>query len=170
MKIWSVEDGQVIKDIAHNETITCVAYSADSQCVVTGSTDMSLKVWQVVSGKLTQVISFHASMVISWPFWAIISKNTYDKFKVFCTIIQTIFEITFSYPALLLLLSSSFPGLKPWPWLISSVTIYKCTYILVHVCIAFSSVCGCCFLLLWWWGMCQGGLPVQGVIGGRWSF
>ena len=55
MKIWSVKDGSVVQDIAHNETVTCVVFSPDSQYVVTGSEDMSLKVWEVNTGKLTQV-------------------------------------------------------------------------------------------------------------------
>ena len=55
MKMWSVEDGVVVQDITHTEKITCVAYSTDSQYVVTGSADMSLKVWEAATGKLTQV-------------------------------------------------------------------------------------------------------------------
>lgn len=41
--------------MSHAERITCFALTADSQNVVTGSMDMSLKVWQLDGGKLSQV-------------------------------------------------------------------------------------------------------------------
>lgn len=41
--------------MSHAERITCFALTADSQHVVTGSMDMSLKVWKLDGGKLSQV-------------------------------------------------------------------------------------------------------------------
>ena len=41
--------------IAHSGPVTCIEYSADSGFTVTGSEDMSLKVWESATGKLTQV-------------------------------------------------------------------------------------------------------------------
>ena len=55
LKIWRVETGDVEQTIAHSGPVTCIEYSADSEFTVTGSEDMSLKVWESATGKLTQV-------------------------------------------------------------------------------------------------------------------
>lgn len=55
LKIWKLEDSSVIQTISHKGDITCVACTEDSEHVVTGSDDMSLKVWETKTGKLTQV-------------------------------------------------------------------------------------------------------------------
>ena len=57
LKLWSVTDGTHIQTIGHAGHITCVAFSRDSLYVVTGSEDMSLKVWEAATGKLTQVVA-----------------------------------------------------------------------------------------------------------------
>lgn len=44
-----------MQSIGHSARISCVAFSRDSLYVVTGSEDMSLKVWEAATGKLTQV-------------------------------------------------------------------------------------------------------------------
>ena len=44
-----------MQPIAHSGPVTCIEYSADSEFTVTGSDDMSLKVWETATGKLTQV-------------------------------------------------------------------------------------------------------------------
>ena len=44
-----------MQTIGHTGRISCVAFSRDSFYVVTGSEDMSLKVWEAATGKLTQV-------------------------------------------------------------------------------------------------------------------
>ena len=41
--------------VSHSEEITCFVLTMDSLHVITGSRDMSLKVWQVAGGKLAQV-------------------------------------------------------------------------------------------------------------------
>lgn len=42
--------------VSHSEEITCFVITTDSLHVITGSRDMSLKVWQVAGGKLAQVV------------------------------------------------------------------------------------------------------------------
>ena len=59
LKIWRVETGDVEQTIAHSGPVTCIEYSADSEFTVTGSEDMSLKVWESATGKLTQVGSWN---------------------------------------------------------------------------------------------------------------
>ncbi|XP_064601514.1 protein qui-1-like [Liolophura sinensis] len=63
LKIWKLEDSNVIQTISHKGNITCVACTEDSEHVVTGSDDMSLKVWETRTGKLTQVLVGHQGSV-----------------------------------------------------------------------------------------------------------
>lgn len=44
--------------VSHSEEITCFVLTVDSLHVITGSRDMSLKVWHIIGGKLTQVILY----------------------------------------------------------------------------------------------------------------
>ena len=58
VRIWALaegDSGEEKRSISHAERVTCFALTADSQHVVTGSMDMSLKVWQLHGGKLSQV-------------------------------------------------------------------------------------------------------------------
>jgi len=55
LKLWKANDGTRVHTIGHSGRISCVAFSRDSLYVVTGSEDMSLKVWEAATGKLTQV-------------------------------------------------------------------------------------------------------------------
>ncbi|XP_065201622.1 protein qui-1 isoform X2 [Planococcus citri] len=50
-------------NVSHSEEITCFALTYDSLHVITGSKDMSLKVWQVNGGKLAQVLVGHTDQV-----------------------------------------------------------------------------------------------------------
>lgn len=63
LKIWSLtrEDEKYV--VSHSEEITCFAITADSLFVITGSRDMSLKVWQATGGKLAQVLVGHTDAV-----------------------------------------------------------------------------------------------------------
>ena len=56
LKIWSLDDARVVRSIDHTEgRITCMAFRADSQYLITGGEDCSCKLWELSSGKLTQV-------------------------------------------------------------------------------------------------------------------
>lgn len=55
LKFWSVMDMESEKSVSHSDAITCFTVTYDCQTIITGSNDMSLKVWEVGSGKLTQV-------------------------------------------------------------------------------------------------------------------
>ncbi|XP_017838402.1 NACHT domain- and WD repeat-containing protein 1 isoform X2 [Drosophila busckii] len=63
LKIWSLtqEDEKFL--VSHSDEITCFEISADSMHVITGSRDMSLKVWQSIGGKLSQVLVGHSDAV-----------------------------------------------------------------------------------------------------------
>ena len=56
LKIWSLDDARVVRSIDHTEgKITFMAFRADSQYLITGGEDCSCKLWELSSGKLTQV-------------------------------------------------------------------------------------------------------------------
>ncbi|KAK9890081.1 hypothetical protein WA026_008893 [Henosepilachna vigintioctopunctata] len=62
LRIWSMnEDEKYI--VHHSKEITCFVLTMDSQFIITGSRDMSLKVWQVSGGKLSQVLMGHTAAV-----------------------------------------------------------------------------------------------------------
>lgn len=44
--------------VSHSQEITCLVVTPDSRSLITGSRDMSLKVWQLAGGKLSQVYIF----------------------------------------------------------------------------------------------------------------
>ena len=51
-----MDDARVVRSIDHTEgKITCMAFRADSQYLITGGEDFSCKLWEISSGKLTQV-------------------------------------------------------------------------------------------------------------------
>ncbi len=51
-----MDDARVVRSIDHTEgKITCMAFRADSQYLITGGEDCSCKLWELSSGKLTQV-------------------------------------------------------------------------------------------------------------------
>ena len=56
LQIWKLSDGSVIKEINHTEKITCLVCSRDSHHLVTGSMDRSVKVWELATGKIEQVL------------------------------------------------------------------------------------------------------------------
>lgn len=55
LRIWSVNREDEKYTVSHSEEVTCFVLTMDSLHVITGSRDMSLKVWQVAGGKLAQV-------------------------------------------------------------------------------------------------------------------
>ncbi|GLV38693.1 uncharacterized protein CBL_05692 [Carabus blaptoides fortunei] len=63
MRIWSLIRDDERYTISHSEEITCFVLTMDSLQVITGSRDMSLKVWQLTGGKLSQVLVGHTDAV-----------------------------------------------------------------------------------------------------------
>ncbi|KAL1493229.1 hypothetical protein ABEB36_011321 [Hypothenemus hampei] len=63
LKIWSLIKDDERYTITHSDEITCFVITIDSQHIITGSKDMSLKVWQVAGGKLSQVLIGHTDTV-----------------------------------------------------------------------------------------------------------
>ncbi|KAH8033892.1 hypothetical protein HPB51_017342 [Rhipicephalus microplus] len=54
LKYWPVFETDSEKTVSHSEAILCYTVTYDCQTIVTGSQDMSLKVWEVATAKLTQ--------------------------------------------------------------------------------------------------------------------
>ena len=63
LRIWAMGRDEERYSVSHSEEITCFALTNDSQHVITGSKDMSLKVWQLAGGKLAQVLVGHTDHV-----------------------------------------------------------------------------------------------------------
>ncbi|XP_050313345.1 protein qui-1 [Anthonomus grandis grandis] len=63
LKIWSLTKDDERYTITHSEEITCFEITVDSQYIITGSKDMSLKVWLIAGGKLSQVLIGHTDTV-----------------------------------------------------------------------------------------------------------
>lgn len=63
VKIWSLTREDEKYSVSHSDEITCFVITADSLYVITGSKDMSLKVWQATGGKLAQVLVGHTDAV-----------------------------------------------------------------------------------------------------------
>ncbi|CAH0562285.1 unnamed protein product [Brassicogethes aeneus] len=63
LKIWSLMKEDEKYTINHSEEISCFVLTIDSQHIITGSRDMSLKVWLVAGGKLSQVLIGHNDAV-----------------------------------------------------------------------------------------------------------
>ena len=63
LKYWSIFDTENEKSVSHSETINCYTCTYDGQTIITGSHDMSLKVWEVSTGRITQVLVGHEGPV-----------------------------------------------------------------------------------------------------------
>ncbi|CAG2108763.1 unnamed protein product, partial [Medioppia subpectinata] len=63
VRFWSSFDCDNEKTVSHSEPITCYTCAYDGQTIITGSQDMSLKVWEVTSAKLTQVLVGHEGSI-----------------------------------------------------------------------------------------------------------
>ncbi|XP_058061583.1 protein qui-1 [Anopheles bellator] len=63
LRIWSLTREDEKYTVSHSDEITCFVITADSLYTITGSRDMSLKVWQTTGGKLAQVLVGHTDAV-----------------------------------------------------------------------------------------------------------
>uniref|UniRef100_A0A7G3A859 Putative apyrase n=1 Tax=Lutzomyia longipalpis TaxID=7200 RepID=A0A7G3A859_LUTLO len=63
LRIWSLTREDEKYNVSHSDEITCFVITVDSLFVITGSRDMSLKVWQATGGKLAQVLVGHTDAV-----------------------------------------------------------------------------------------------------------
>ncbi|ETN64158.1 hypothetical protein AND_004106 [Anopheles darlingi] len=63
LRIWSLTREDEKYTVSHSDEITCFVITADSLYIITGSRDMSLKVWQATGGKLAQVLVGHTDAV-----------------------------------------------------------------------------------------------------------
>ncbi|XP_022256128.1 F-box/WD repeat-containing protein 10-like, partial [Limulus polyphemus] len=63
VRFWPLLDVDSEKTVTHSDAVLCYTVTYDCKTVVTGSQDMSLKVWEVATGKLTQVLVGHEGPV-----------------------------------------------------------------------------------------------------------
>lgn len=64
VRYYSVYEPATEKSVSHSDTVTCYTVTYDGATIVTGSADMSLKVWEVASAKITQVLVQHEGPIV----------------------------------------------------------------------------------------------------------
>uniref|UniRef100_A0A915PGL6 DUF4062 domain-containing protein n=1 Tax=Setaria digitata TaxID=48799 RepID=A0A915PGL6_9BILA len=66
LRIWAIEDESIVMktEICHNEEITCFSTSTMGNLLATGSADLSLKLWQMNTGYLVQVLVGHEETIV----------------------------------------------------------------------------------------------------------
>ncbi|XP_061166036.1 protein qui-1-like [Saccostrea echinata] len=63
-RVWKTDSGTLVTGVSHTERITCLCCDIKDRFLVTGSEDKSCKVWDLTTGKLTQVLVEHSTSVI----------------------------------------------------------------------------------------------------------
>jgi WD40 repeat protein len=64
-----VKTGEQVRSFeGHDDKVTSVAYSPDGKSIISGSSDMTIKLWDVATGKLTRAFEGHTSSVQSIAF------------------------------------------------------------------------------------------------------
>nr|XP_027198278.1 uncharacterized protein LOC113792571 [Dermatophagoides pteronyssinus] len=63
LKYWQIFEPEIEKSVSHSDTITCFTCTHSGKTLITGSQDMSLKVWETSTGKLTQVLVGHEEAI-----------------------------------------------------------------------------------------------------------
>ena len=53
------------KDNSHNSEITCIAFSSDSKLVASGSYDLTIRLWDVDTGKQVKIIQGHKTTIFN---------------------------------------------------------------------------------------------------------
>ncbi|UXI14068.1 hypothetical protein NH340_JMT00011 [Sarcoptes scabiei] len=59
LKYWRIFEPENEKSVSHSDSITCFICTYSNKTLITGSQDMSLKIWETSTGKLTQVLVGH---------------------------------------------------------------------------------------------------------------
>ena len=68
VKIWSRDDGRIVRDLQHAQGVTALAYSPDGNYLATASYDSIVRLWQVSDGRLIKTFPGHAGTVWSVAF------------------------------------------------------------------------------------------------------
>ncbi|KAJ6216491.1 hypothetical protein RDWZM_007648 [Blomia tropicalis] len=63
LKYWSCFEPEAEKSVSHSDSITCFTCTHSGKTIITGSQDMSLKVWEAATAKLTQVLVGHEGAI-----------------------------------------------------------------------------------------------------------
>ncbi|TGO07224.1 hypothetical protein BTUL_0306g00010, partial [Botrytis tulipae] len=70
-KIWDAATGTLQQTLeGHSESVTSIAFSADSKLLASGSDGCTIKIWDAATGTLQQTLEGHSSWVISIAFSA----------------------------------------------------------------------------------------------------
>uniref|UniRef100_A0A4X2LLD2 Uncharacterized protein n=1 Tax=Vombatus ursinus TaxID=29139 RepID=A0A4X2LLD2_VOMUR len=89
IKIWGVYDGKYLKKlIAHKLGISDIAWSSDSQLLVSASDDKTFKIWHCFTGKCRKTLKGHSNYVFCCNFNAqskLICSGSFDQ--IVCSIL-----------------------------------------------------------------------------------
>src|SRR5207302_5462294 len=66
LKIWSVADGALVKEIidAHSDTVFGLSYSGDGKLLASGAADKFVKVWAMPEGTIARSFEGHTNHVL----------------------------------------------------------------------------------------------------------
>ena len=59
---------EVVPQVGHSSDVWSVAFSPDGRFALSASTDTTMKLWEIASGKLLRNFTGHAEGVLRWPF------------------------------------------------------------------------------------------------------
>lgn len=60
IKIWDLRTGKVLRTLTgHSDSVVAVAFSSDSQQLVSGSKDTTIRIWDLHTGELVRTVMGH---------------------------------------------------------------------------------------------------------------
>jgi WD40 repeat protein len=65
VKIWNLDNGEILKSLQGDEGISSVSWSRDNSKIVSGSGGKSIIIWDVRTGELLNTLEGHSAMVLS---------------------------------------------------------------------------------------------------------
>ncbi len=67
---WDFESGKLLRELTkkHDGRVTCVSVSDDEDVAASGSTDGSIRVWNIALSKLRYALKMHPGAIVSLQF------------------------------------------------------------------------------------------------------
>jgi WD40 repeat protein len=68
VRIWNVDNGQIVASLAHHDPVYAIAFSGDGQTLATGGLEYDVSIWDVPGGRRRFVLEGHTSTVLGLAF------------------------------------------------------------------------------------------------------
>jgi WD40 repeat protein len=83
--LWSLPDGELIRKLqVHSDYVESIAFSPDGSLLTTGSSDRTVKFWQMPSGELQHSVSgFHGNVIEFSPAGDIFAVGGIDTVRLY---------------------------------------------------------------------------------------